>query len=292
MNGKPLRPVLQVAMRRLGNPRAKAVLLVLAAHARDDGTGTWPSAPTIATELEISKSPVDRALAWLRKQGLIRQVSAAHYHSSPMYDLDLERLAALPLAKGYSQRQPMEGLAPEITQGLALETRRVSASDMAAEANEPDRVSASANQRSTKYPVRTQRKKDHADAGAPAQSNHREMLRSLEAHFSERTALPIPKPTTDRQKRECGVRWWGPLREIAALVEWRQDDALQLIDVALARMEAGNLTVAAPGSVVNVARAIVGEVKRGAFRPEGKARGIVDLARTFAEPEVIDAQAD
>ena len=77
------------------------------------------------------------------------------------------------------------------------------------------------------------------------------------------------------------MRWWAPLREIAELVEWREEDALRLLDAALARMD--GLTVSAPQSVINVARSIVGEVARGAYRPDGMAKGLADLAYVFQE---------
>jgi hypothetical protein len=116
---------------------------------------------------------------------------------------------------------------------------------------------------------------------------HDDIRRALEARFAEGTSLPVPKPTTGRKRREAGVRWWGPLREIAELVEWREADALQLLDAALARMQAQELTISAPGSILNVARAIVGEVKRGVYRPDGLARGIADLAHAFQAQEVL-----
>lgn len=50
---------------------ARLVELVLASHARPDGTGAWPSVATIAREANLSERAVREALATLRAAGLI-----------------------------------------------------------------------------------------------------------------------------------------------------------------------------------------------------------------------------
>ncbi|MGN7705060.1 helix-turn-helix domain-containing protein [Cellulosimicrobium sp. 22601] len=49
------------------------VLLVLADHAGDDGTGAWPHVETIAEKLNVTRRTVERHLAALRDAGLIRK---------------------------------------------------------------------------------------------------------------------------------------------------------------------------------------------------------------------------
>jgi len=50
---------------------ARLVLLVLADHAKEDGTGAWPAVATIAREARMSKRGVRYALRRLEEEGLI-----------------------------------------------------------------------------------------------------------------------------------------------------------------------------------------------------------------------------
>ncbi|MGA5116869.1 helix-turn-helix domain-containing protein [Streptomyces pseudogriseolus] len=75
------------------------VLLVLADHANDDGTGAFPSVDTIAWKTRMGERTVQRHLRTLEKQGLIRkgnQKLAELYieredRRPTVYDLDLAR---------------------------------------------------------------------------------------------------------------------------------------------------------------------------------------------------------
>lgn len=75
------------------------VLLVLADHANDDGTGAFPSVDTIAWKTRMGERTVQRHLRALEKQGLIRkgnQKLAELYieredRRPTVYDLDLTR---------------------------------------------------------------------------------------------------------------------------------------------------------------------------------------------------------
>lgn len=87
-------------------------------------------------------------------------------------------------------------------------------------------------------------------------------------HFSETTGLSLPKLNTAKQKKAAGSLWFTPIREICDLVEWRKDDAQVLVDAAIARMDGDKLTIASPGSILKVCQSIVGEVKRGSYKPE------------------------
>lgn len=61
--------VLRNSDSRLGQ---RLVLLVLADHAKDDGTSAWPSTDTIASEARMSSRQVQRCLDALERDGHIR----------------------------------------------------------------------------------------------------------------------------------------------------------------------------------------------------------------------------
>lgn len=76
--------VLECSESRLG---ARCVLISIANHAKADGTGSWPSVPTIAREARVSEREVQYATAELRRIGeLIIQTSAGP-RGSNLYSL-------------------------------------------------------------------------------------------------------------------------------------------------------------------------------------------------------------
>lgn len=63
--------------------------------------------------------------------------------------------------------------------------------------------------------------------------------------FSTLTAIPVPKPTTGREKREAAVRWWTPINR---LMELCNGNAEEVMDGAWQRAR-GKYTVSAPASI-------------------------------------------
>ena len=70
----------------------------------------------------------------------------------------------------------------------------------------------------------------------------------------------LPKPTS---QKELGVRWWTPLREICELAHWDAATVEILIDKSLAFMRKEKLSVYAPASILNAARATVASLDGG-----------------------------
>lgn len=70
---------------RLGR---RLVLLALADHASDDGTGAWPSVSTIAAKARLSRSQTQRCLRELEDAGAIRAVGESAYGTT-IYDLQM-----------------------------------------------------------------------------------------------------------------------------------------------------------------------------------------------------------
>ena len=97
----------------------------------------------------------------------------------------------------------------------------------------------------------------------------------MEDKFHELTNLSLPKRITEKDRREAGERWNRPLWEIYDM--FRPDEerlngdvkrvyeeetlsyALNLIELAVARMKAEKLTMDAPASIIKVARSIYAE---------------------------------
>ena len=138
------------------------------------------------------------------------------------------------------------------------------------DANESERDAVSntvtkhaTNTRPVPVPVPVPDKKDKTDAQTPPDGGggsdsggHNQIRARLEAHFANRSGLATPKTASDKDRRQAGSLWWGPLREIAELTEWDEGNAIWLIDETLDRMRCDRLTVSSPKSILNVAKSI------------------------------------
>lgn len=109
----------------------------------------------------------------------------------------------------------------------------------------------------------------------------------LEQHFRALTRLDPPPRKTKRQQSAAAVRWWNPLREIAELVEWREQDARDLLSAAFQRLD-GEVTISAPQSLLETSRGIMAEVKRGAYRPPDEPDGYRSVREYFSQKEMAE----
>ena len=99
----------------------KAVALKLADHSHDDGTRIFPSVATIAAQTEISERAVQRVIASLIDQGIIRLVRAGGGKTTNEYAFNLATLMGLPLTIDRcppvtgvpgAQKAPLTGVPP------------------------------------------------------------------------------------------------------------------------------------------------------------------------------------
>jgi hypothetical protein len=72
-----IRLMSEVYLRVIHGGQKQAVLLVLADHARDDGTKVFPTIGQIAWKLGLSQRPVQKAMAWMRQKGVLIVVANA-----------------------------------------------------------------------------------------------------------------------------------------------------------------------------------------------------------------------
>lgn len=95
------------------------VLLCLADHANDDGTGCWPAVRTIARRVRVSERTVQYVLRSLEDRGLIRKgnqaMTAGHRQDRrpTVYDIVLPRGAESAPRQGY-------GVQPGASRGAEL----------------------------------------------------------------------------------------------------------------------------------------------------------------------------
>lgn len=106
--------------------------------------------------------------------------------------------------------------------------------------------------------------------------------RRVAEHFSERTKLPLPEPKTEKERLNAARLWYQPIRKICELVEWREEHAVALVDACLDRL-LPDCTISNPNSISNTAQAIIAEVKRGAYRPEGEPVGYSAIRQWLQE---------
>ena len=69
------------------------VLLMIANHAKSDGTGAWPSISTLAKESRLGERTVQRAILKLAKSGELRVQRSKGPYGANLYDLPGVRLA-------------------------------------------------------------------------------------------------------------------------------------------------------------------------------------------------------
>jgi pyocin large subunit-like protein len=85
---------------RIGDAPSKAVLLAMADYAADDGSSIHPSVETLTEKTELSRRTVQRALADLKKQGLIHEVSrradAACHYRIDLWEVEVRRYPERP----------------------------------------------------------------------------------------------------------------------------------------------------------------------------------------------------
>jgi hypothetical protein len=90
-----------VSERVCGGMSRKMILINMAARANDDGTGVYASLPTMAAWCEVDARTIRRVVRSIEQDGLARVVKQRECKNGYVneWELDLERIAALPLVK-------------------------------------------------------------------------------------------------------------------------------------------------------------------------------------------------
>lgn len=105
--------------RNLGSVTRKALLVLMADKASDDGSGIWASKPTMADELCTSKPTILRTLKSLIDDGIIKETGRrdnSHGYTVE-YAIVVHSLEALPLVKCHRRRQSRGGTGNKVLPG-------------------------------------------------------------------------------------------------------------------------------------------------------------------------------
>ncbi len=78
----------------------------------------------------------------------------------------------------------------------------------------------------------------------------------LEQYFSKISNIPLPIPKTEKQKGQVRARWWTPLREIAEIAHWDQQEGERLIAEAFNHLREKGFLIEAPQSILKTVRAL------------------------------------
>ena len=81
---------------------ARLVLLSIANHARDDGTGAWPSIATIAREAHLSDRQAQYCIKLLQKIGEVQRQEGMGPYGTNLYSMPL--MGGAKSAPGYDRR--------------------------------------------------------------------------------------------------------------------------------------------------------------------------------------------
>jgi hypothetical protein len=114
--------VIDHSQQRLGS---LVVLLMIANHARSDGTGAWPSIATLAKEARMSERQVQYCLRQLAKSGELRVKREAGPHGTNLYSIPGVQILHREGAKSYREGCNLASKAiPETAPNPSLTVRK------------------------------------------------------------------------------------------------------------------------------------------------------------------------
>lgn len=221
-----------------GSPEERLVLLAYADHADDEGASIFPAVARVARKTGLTERSVQRITRRLTSAGLLLPDGSGPKGT---------RRWRMPLPLGGDGLSPLpdrvtlktEGVTPATDGGVVPVTRTV---------------------------INRQEPSDSRPSGRKSADDA--LRKSLEAHFSSVTNLPIPKTDTEARRKEAGRLWYAPLRELAELCGWDEAKAKRLVSEVVKRMKNDRLTISDPNSLVKIARSLAAEVNRAAQVPE------------------------
>jgi len=222
------------------------ILLALADFAHDDGV-CWPSVTTLAKKARTSKRNAQYILRNLIQSGEVKIKENGGPKGTHLYTVTVggEKIAS-PISTG------QEWVKSKGKGGAIYRAKGV----------KPIAPEPLINHQE---PLKDSRSKTRTRKSSPKDKTRKE----LTDHFSQKTGLKVPNPTSGKQRREAATLWYQPIREICELSEWSLFKGKSIIDMTLERLN--GMTVCAPNSIIKTARAIVAEASlgKGTLRPKG-----------------------
>lgn len=90
-------------------------------------------------------------------------------------------------------------------------------------------------------------------------------VKELAAVFEQAAGIKMPTPSTDKGRKQVGVLWWNPLRE---MLNTANGKAPELLRQTVRRMRADKLTIGDPHSCAKVFASLYGETVADAPAPK------------------------
>ena len=90
----------------------------------------------------------------------------------------------------------------------------------------------------------------------PAQDGEPDPVKILAEVFEKAAGIALPTPEGPKAKKQVGVTWWNPLREMVKMADGRAPDVMRR---TVAKMRADRLNISSPLSVEKVFTSLNGE---------------------------------
>lgn len=91
-------------------------------------------------------------------------------------------------------------------------------------------------------------------------------VKELAGVFEKTAGIKIPTPSTEKGRKQVGILWWNPLRE---MVQTANGAAPEILRKAVGQMRRDKLTIQAPISIKAVFTSLHGEAVVGVAQPNG-----------------------
>lgn len=211
----------------------KLVLLALADHANDEGLSIYPGIERLCQKTALGDRAVRKSIKELEQARIVSIVGRSRYKTNE-YAIDTVELTAL--------------IPPAPRAGQD----KVAAPD--ADGNR-HHVPIRPAPRADKSSIQPSVKSSGAKTDAPSSRAERV---AFDALFSELTGIPIPNPSSKKERQAESTRWYQPVRQMVAL---SNGASAEILRAAVAKMKAQGWQISGPRSVLKTFTALYGERK-------------------------------
>ena len=235
------------------------MLLCYADHADHDGGSIWPAADLIAKKTGYTKRTVQRLTRELEDLGLMLPVGDKKGGRARTNQW------TMPISGG------LKGVSPVTlskSKRVSPVTKRVSGRARKGDTALSPEPSVTVKETSITRPDGREPSNDR-----PPKAEQDRLRKVAENTFKKATGLDPPEPTNEKRRREAGELWWNPLRMIVEFSTWDDVKLRRMIEEAVFRMQENDLTISSPKSILNSARAIIGEENTGRYKDRRPSAG-------------------
>lgn len=219
-------------------------------RATHDGGWFYKSYAGWLIELGLNQHAVQTCVKYLTGLGVLEtKISKAGQRETRWYRPNIERLAELIEEVTLAETAKVEGAAATLAETANVPQRKT--------------IRSSIKQRLPSETTFSPPEGGGGEKPAKPLTARQSAVKTLEERFSEISALALPPRETEAQRKAGATRWWNPLAEIWTLCDKDTDQAIRLMTGAYNALIGKRLTVSAPASVLETARAIKALQERG-----------------------------